>query len=518
MQNKLFTLFLAAFTLTTLHVSAIDKDDVKRVKQLKAYFEQVITEWKVPGMAVAIVKDDSVILANGYGYKNIETKEPVDENTVFPIASITKSFTSAAIATLVDEGKLNWNDKVRDYLPWFELYSPYVSENMTITDLLCHRSGLKTFSGDLLWYGTDYTREEIIRRAKYLEPAYGFRAHYGYSNIMFMAAGEVIEAVTGKSYEDYIAEEFLEPLSMNRTVPSISQMKKMDNTATAHTDKEGEVITIPFLNWDNVGAAGLLNSSVQDMTQWIKLQLNRGTLSGKEYFSKEANHEMWRAHMVQEVNAGSKNLWPTTHFKAYGLGWGMNDYYGKKVVGHGGGYDGIISYLGMVPGEKLGFIILTNANSLLYYAMRYTILDAFLSEKDGKDWSKVMLDYQKKRAENQQKQEEKLAEERMKNTSPTLHLKEFAGTYGGKMYGNAEVTVDNGQLTVQLLPAEKFKGTLTHWHYNTFRIEFREFPSLPKGSCHFILDKNGAVKEMKIDVPNPDFDFTELKFLKLEQD
>jgi len=218
--------FLSLFVLFTISLSAQSKTDKAILTKLDATFEKALKDFNVPGMAIAIVKDDQVIFNKGYGVKNAKTGEPVTPNSSFAIASNTKAFTAAALAILVDEGKIKWTDKVRKYLPYFQLYSPFVSEEMTIRDLLCHRTGLATFSGDLIWYGTTHSREEVIRRAKYLEPVYGFRETYGYSNIMFLAAGEIIPAVTGQSWDDFIKERFFTPLNMPFANTSIKQFKR----------------------------------------------------------------------------------------------------------------------------------------------------------------------------------------------------------------------------------------------------------------------------------------------------
>ncbi len=516
--RKLMFIFLMFSALPAL-LRAQTAEDLEIVKKLDKKFSQMVQDWETPGMAVAIFKGDSIIMAKGYGLKNINTKEKVDENTIFPIASITKSFTGAAIGRLVDEGKLKWDDKVRDYLPWFEVYDPYVSANMTIRDLLCHRSGLETFSGDLLWNASTFTTEEVVRKSKYLKPKYGFREHFGYSNVMFIAAGEVIEAVSGMEYPAYIQNTFLDPLGMDRTLTSISQFENTDNVVTAHVNDDGEMITIPFLNWDNIGAAGLLNSSVKDMTQWMRLHLNNGTVDGKEYLSKEVVYEMQQAQTVQLVSEGSKRIWPSTHFKAYGLGWGLDVYHGHKTVGHGGGYDGIVSYFGMVPEEELGFIVLTNSGSMLYYATRYTILDAFLSpEEKVMDWSSFLMDFHKRRQKAQKEEEEELLAKKDPSLEASHNLEAYTGIYSGEMYGDAEVSIKDGKLHVQLVPSPRYYSTLEHLRYNTFIIEMTEFPRLPPGTCQFVLDKFGEPHEMKIHIPNPDFYFEELKFIKQDEE
>ncbi|HPE34978.1 MAG TPA: serine hydrolase [Bacteroidales bacterium] len=489
----------------------------KQLTELDAYYSKALSDWEVPGMAIAIVKDDEVIFSKGYGVTEINTKELVDAETLFPIASNTKAMTVAALSVLVDRGLISWDDRVINYLPYFQLYNPYVTQNMTIRDLLTHRSGLKTFSGDLLWYGTKYSREEVVRRARYLKPEYGFREQFGYSNIMYLAAGEIIPAVTGMSWEDFITKEILKPLGMSRTVLSTNDLPAMSNVATPHTTFNDRVIAIGYLNWDNMGPAGSVISSVNDMSRWLMLQLNQGVWENDTIFSAERSREMWTPQTLQGISHFSEQHFPSTTFRAYGLGWGLFNYLGRKIVQHNGGYDGMISQTCLVPEENLGFVILTNKNSSLYFPLLYKTLDVFL-DGNSRDWSAIMLERSKEGEQRDKAEQEKLQEERIKNTSPSLPLEDYTGTYGGVMYGNALVTAQDGQLIVQLEPAPKFTGKLNHWHFNTFRITFEQFPSLPQGFCTFILNHEGKAEEMKIDVPNPDFYFTELEFKRISDD
>jgi CubicO group peptidase (beta-lactamase class C family) len=485
--------------------------------ELDTYFKKALKEWNVPGMAIAIIKDNKVVLSKGYGFREVGKKDSVDENTLFAIASISKTFTASALSILVDEGKISLDDKVTKYLPYFELYDPYVTSEMKIRDLLCHRTGLATFSGDLLWYGTSYTRDEVIRRAKYLKPTYGFREEFGYSNIMFLTAGQIIPVVTGKSWDDYLKEKFFFPLSMTNTITSTTDIKDKKNVSLPHTESDGKIISIPYLNWDNIAPAGSIISSVKDLSQWIKLQLNYGTLEGKKFFSEEASFNMWQPQTVLNVSKSSQKLWPSTHFKSYGLGWSISDYCGRKIVGHNGGYDGMVSQMILVPEENLGFVILTNCNSGLYFPLMYKILDSYLnSDKDLTDWSAKFLQFDKMRKQDEADKRAKEKDSRNKKTKPSLELKSYTGTYSGDLYGSSEVTIDGKTLNLQFTPAQKFKGELTHWQFDTFQIIFKEFPSLPSGTVNFILDAKGEVEEMRVNVPNPDFDFTELKFMKVK--
>lgn len=476
----------------------------------------MLEQWNIPGMAVAIIDDGEVVLSKGYGVKNIDTKEPVDEHTIFAVASNSKAFTAAALAQLVDEGEIKWDDKVQDYLPWFQLYDPYVSANLTIRDLLCHRSGLATFSGDLLWYGSSHSREEILRRARHLEPAYGFREAYGYQNIMFLAAGEIIPVVTGKSWEDYIQEEFLNPLGMNNTLYSVNQFTPETNLASPHNEVNGKNRAIEWVNWDNIAPAGALISSVNDMSKWLQLQLNEGVWGADTLYSARNAKEMWTVQTPQSVSSWSAETFPGKTFAGYGLGWELSNYRGHKVVAHGGGYDGMISRTLMVPSEGIGVVILTNNINFLSYGLGYQILDGLLGAKDGNDYGALLLEFKKAGEEEDKANKAKEEEERIPDTQPSLELSEYAGTYEDKMYGKLEVRVIGDQLAFQFVPTPLFRGTLRHWHYDTFQLNWGTQMMLPSGKAQFGLNAEGRVSTLDIDVPNPDFDFTELKFKKVD--
>lgn len=495
------------------------------VAELDRYFQKALSDWNVPGMGIAIVTGDSIIFAKGYGVKDINTKEPADANTLFAVASNTKSFTASAIGILVDQGKIGWDDKVVDHLPWFQLYDPYVTANMTIRDILSHRSGLATFSGDLLWYGTTHSAEEVVRRARYLKPVYGFRSNFGYSNIMYLTAGLIIEKVTEQTWSDYIKTQFLMPLQMNSTVTTIEDLdRKKGNVAEPHTTFKDKNIRIDYLNWDNIAPAGALLSSANDMAKWIQLQLNHGKLGDKQIISDKALNEMWYPQIMNPVSPFSRELWPTTHFKGYGLGWTIMDYYGKKVISHSGGYDGMISYTAFIPEADMGLVVLTNKNSSLYLPMMYTILDACIGQnaKDqngvnkasGKDWSAYFLEREARGKERQEKMKIEKEQNRAADTKPSADLSKYTGTYKSKLYGDATVELREGSLYLQFIPTPMFHSKLTHWQYDTFTIEFPEVPSLPQGTVNFVLNADGDVEQMRVDVPNPDFDFTELEFLK----
>jgi len=510
-------IFFTAIVVTFLFGSETLGQQVGKLnlEDLDTYIEKAYMDWEIPGLAIAIIKDNEVVFSKGYGVTSTENGKPVDENTIFGIASNTKAMTAAALAILVDEGKISWDDKVQKYIPWFQLYNHYVSGEMTIRDLLCHRSGLKTFSGDLLWYASTYDRNEVIRRARYLEPTYGFRSGYGYSNIMFLVAGQVVEAVSGETWDNFLAKKFFQPLNMNRTSTSISTLRSIDNYVMGHNKVENKQVPIPWVNWDNIAPAGSVNSSVSDMSNWLILQLNRGSLGDLKYFTKKSSIEMWTVQNPTKVTESSMKLFPSKHFSGYGLGWSLYDYHGRKIVTHGGGLIGQISRVCLVPEEQLGIVILTNSMNSLPAYLAYEILDRYFGAEE-KDWSSYALKRTKSYEERSEERRKLAIQNRITTTSPSLPLEKYTGLYTGLLYGDAKVTLEEGKLTVNFLPTPEFTGELRHWQYNTFQINLSYKTGLPEGKVQFVLNNDGDVQEMKIDIPNPDFHFTELKFLKEE--
>jgi CubicO group peptidase (beta-lactamase class C family) len=488
------------------------QDYSAKLSEIDAYAQKVREDWKIPGMAVAIVKDDKVIFQKGYGVRDIGKPEPVDENTLYAIASNSKAFTTASLAILIDEGKIGgWDDKVSKYLPEFQMYDPYVTSEMTIRDLVSHRSGLDTFSGDLLWYDTTYSTDEILRRVRYLKPVRGFRAGYGYQNLMFIAAGRIIEKVSGKPWSAFIKERILTPLGMTRTTTTVRDLK--ENYAAPHNESGGKGLrALPLGNIDSgIGLAGL-NSSVSDMAKWLRLQLGRGTFEGKEIFKRERSGEMWQQNIFIPVNAFPQKDAPMQMFNGYGLGWFVNDYRGRKLVSHTGGLDGMITQTAMMPSENLGLVVLTNSETGAIGIMRNKILDVFL-DAPKRDWNAEALDRAKQGKVREDAENKKADDSRVRNTKPSLALKDYAGTYSGEMYGDVTVTEEDGKLVMRLNPAPNFVADLEHWHYDTFQIKWRSSVNynFPRGWVTFTIDKSGKTDQLKIDQPNNDFWFYELE-------
>jgi CubicO group peptidase (beta-lactamase class C family) len=509
--KKLLISILLSFTVLSLKPQNTDD----KFHNLNNYLVKAIADWNVPGMAIAIVNKDSILWKGSYGVADTRNPKAVDEHTLFAVASNTKAFTSAALAMLVDDGLIRWDDKVKKYLPWFQMYDPYVSNHMTIRDLLTHRSGLKTFSGDLIWYGSNYSREDVIRKAAFLKPAYGFREQFGYSNIMYMAAGEIIPAVTGYSWEEYLHNKLLNPLQMNRSVLSVGELEGMENVAQPHTYIKNRVVPIPWLDWDNMGPAGSLISSSHDMANWLIMNLNEGIFRKDTLLSSQRVFEMQSAITPLPVSKAASLRFPSTHFRAYGLGWSMMDYLGYKIVTHNGGYDGMISQTILIPEAGLGCVILTNSLSNLYYPVMYTLLDVLLNNPNNRDWSSEILEQIRKAEQADARKKSDWEAQRNTGTIPSVSLDSFSGFYGCPIYDTIQVYRSQGSLMIQFSRSAGFKGKLTHWHFDTFELEFTDFPSLPKGYATFFLNREGKPDELQIYLDNPDFDFTELVLKRL---
>lgn len=508
MKSKLSILFLLLISIAS--VQGQKKTNENILKELDLFYEKACNDWGIPGFSVAIVKDGKIIFSKGYGEKEEGLNERPDGNTMYAIASNTKAFTATMLGQLVEEGKCNWDDQVQKYLPWFQVYDPYISSQITIRDLLSHRVGLGTFSGDVIWYKSNLKAEDIIKQSSHLTPAFKFRAGYGYSNIMFIAAGKVIEAITGKTWYENARERILDPLEMKRTTIFIHELKDFDNVAKPHAlDKNGN-IPIPYTDWSEIAAMGGLFASVNDIAHWMITNMEQGIWKGKEVIDTKTLNTLWTPHNHHFVNHFSRNE-SGTLFNGYGLGWGLRDYHGRLFVGHTGGYDGMISAVSMLPDEKLGIVVLTNGMRSPYMALTYQTLDAFLGVNKGKDWSADLLERTLSR-ENSDTRITQRIESRIENTSPSLPLEKFAGEYYSDIYGKIFVKLNNGILSVELEHSPELSFTLEHFHYDVFKIKWEQEQAWFKfGTVKFNTDNYLRVTGIDFDVPNDDIFFEELK-------
>lgn len=511
---KYKSLLLSILMWIPVLVISQNRQQEELLDKLDAFYEQTQKQWDVPGMSVAIVKDGEIIFSKGYGTKEAGKPERPDGNTLYPIASNTKAFTAAIIGQLVDEGKCHWDDKVQQYLPWFEVYDPLVSSMITLRDLLSHRIGYGTFSGDIIWYKSNLKADEIVRRSKNLSPAFEFRDGYGYSNIMFIAAGEVIEAITGKSWYDNVKERLLAPLNMTRTTIYPDELPRIANYAAPHARVEEKNIPIEFTDWSEIAPMGGLISSVNEVAQWMIFNMNHGQINGERLLSEDSFNMIWTPHNNRKVNHTQQNDFDT-NFNAYGLGWGLRDYQGHFFAGHTGGYDGMISAVSMLPDEKLGVVVLTNGMQSPIMAVTYQTLDAFLGVNTNKNWSEDLLEKYIKRAKKDTRIADRKAS-RIEGTHPSLPMENYTGTYVSDIYGNITVTIKNGSLHLDMEHSPELSCMLKHFHYDVFEIVWdKEQAWFQFGTVKFDTDNYMKVTGIDFDVPNDDIFFEELKPKKI---
>lgn len=466
----------------------------KALQGLDPYIEKAMRDWKVPGVAIAIVRNDSIILAKGYGVRTLGRPDRVDEHTLFAIGSSSKAFTATLVAFLVDERKMQWDAPAASYLPGFELYDPYATRELTVRDLLSHRSGLAR--GDLLWYGSGVPSEEIVRRVRFLKPSWSFRSRFGYQNLMYLAAGEAVSHVAARPWGDLVRERIFEPLGMTESNTSITALSGKPNVASPHAEIDDTLRVIAWRNIDNIAPAGAINSTVTDMAQWVRFHLNGGKVGGKQLLSQRTLAEEYAPNTVVPLSAQQRAINPETHLMSYGMGWFLQDYRGRLVVQHGGNIDGMSAMVAMLPEQKTGLVILTNKNgTALTTVLMNRIFDALLGVPP-RDWSAELLKATAAQMEQAKAAVKKVEEQRVAGTNPSLALDRYAGTYADSMYGETEVTLENGALRARL--GRAFDGTLEHWHYDTFRASWRD-KRLGKSFVTFALDARARVTEMKVE-------------------
>ncbi len=480
---------------------------------LDSYVAASMKTFDVPGMAVAIVKDGKILVAKGYGVRKLGDSTPVDEHTMFGIGSNTKAFTTAALAGLVDEGKLSWDDPVYQRLPGFVMYDPYVSHEMTIRDLLTHRSGMGLGEGDLLfWPPTTYTREDIIYKLRFMKPQSSFRSHYAYDNLLYMTAGQIIPAVTGTSWEDYIRQHIFAPLGMNHSNTSNASFKAggAGNYAFPHERVDGKLQIIHFEVLDNAGPAGSINSCAEDMAKWVQLQLNHGKFVEREgdLFSEQQQKELWSPQTILPIGdpppalAGLK-----ANFADYALGWGIRDYHGRKLVGHTGGVAGFVSRVMLVPEENLGVVILTNAEEGgAFDAILYHVLDHYFNLPPT-GWIaayKSVSDMQEKNAAETMKNAEAA---RAANSKPSLPLEKYVGVYNDAWYGPITIRMENAGLVITFDHTPTMIGDLQHWQYDTFKAHWRD-RTIEDAFITFSLKPDGSIESAKMAAVSPLADFS----------
>jgi len=465
---------LLALTLATTAVHAAPP----ALADLDSYVHTAMTEWKVPGLAVAVVKDGRVVIARGYGVRELGKPARADADTLFDIGSNTKAFTAAALGTLVAAGKLRWEDPVIRYVPAFRLESPYVTQKITLRDLLSHRTGYcDPFA---MWYFSDDTTGNIIARLQFQKPSYGFRAHFCYNNTMYMVAAQFVPAVTGATWNDYVASHLFAPLRMTRTVSTAAAVAAASDVATPHGDVDGKVEVIkPYWanNMDVFAAVGGINSSVNDMSHWLMMLLADGSYHGNRILDPAVIQAMETPQALiqadSELAGWLRTQTPDTRFYTYGLGFFLQDFGGHELVWHAGDIDGMASALALVPDEHLAVVALSNMNdNRAPEGVVFHVLQAYLGLPQ-RDVSAAMHGYVQKEKAEADAADKKLAAARASGSrAAPLPLAAYTGAYSDPLYGTAQVREEGGHLVLRL-GNPMFIGDLQHWNGNTFRVQWR---------------------------------------------
>jgi CubicO group peptidase (beta-lactamase class C family) len=459
---------------------------------LDVFIAKQVADYKIPGLAIGIIKDNQVVFKKGYGVTSTRDGLPVTTQTIFPIMSCTKAFTAAAMGILVDEGKLDWNDKVIKYLPDFKLSDPWITKHLTIADILSHRSGLESSEGDLLWYGTDYSRQEIVKRIRYSPVKNSFRSSYGYNNVMYLVAGLVIEKISYKSWDEFIKKEIFLPLLMNNSSSSTGEMIKDKNYALPH--QAGN--PIPLMNLDNIAPAGAINSTIDDMLKWMQVWTNTGNSAGKQLISSEA----LKTITTTKVMLSDKSD------ESYGFGWNIGFADGKKIISHGGGLPGYKSSVTIIPSDKTAIVILSNKITYLTDELAEIIIK-YLTGKEM-NWKESDKNMQGKNFNFSW-------DDNNTDTSSNQHIRNlsaYKGIYEDKAYGKASIREVNGRAILEFLPAKKhFTGSLYYLGADKFKIIFND-KFISPGEVLFEMDKNKKIVGFKLNIESSDFNFKYLNF------
>lgn len=483
-QGRVYFILLMFFSVSTL---------LGQEKSLPKNFDQWVEsgreEWAIPGMAIGIVKNGEVIYAKGFGEKQLGSGEKVDANTIFSIASVSKNMTAAALGILVDEGKINWDDKLTQHISWFQMKDPWVTNEMTIRDALTHQVGLGRVLGNRLQFMTENTRDSILYRVRYMDLEAPFRSKFVYNNVMYSLAGQIIEYTDGRTWDDFLKKQLFQPLGMNNTTTSISQIKKSDNQAYPHQEIDGKIVPIQRRNWDNAGPAGGVNSTVNDLNKWLLMQLQvAGTFKDKTIISSKQMNE------IQKPQALRPHASASSAHASYGLGWNILDYKNHRVITHGGATDGFITAMYLVPELELGVVVLTNTFNNFADAVSYQVMDAFIDSND-KDWNQTYRNNYIRAYERATKARQAIHDARVKNTKTSLNLDAYIGTYESKAYGKIEVKRIGNELKIQFWNSDDLEAKLEHWHFDTFRAVWKNRAQREE-FMQFHLGKNGKVEAL----------------------
>ncbi|WP_373990077.1 serine hydrolase [Duganella sp. BuS-21] len=478
---------------------------------LDADVNRALKTFGVPGMAIAIVKDGKVVAAKGYGVRKLGEPAPVDGKTLFEIASNSKAFTAAGLAMLVDEGKLAWDDPVTKHLPGFQMYDSYVTGQMTVRDLLTHRSGLGLGAGDLLWWpSTTFSTDDIIARLRHVKPATSFRASYAYDNLLYIVAGKIIAEKAGKPWGEAMQERILTPLGMTGTKTSVAEMLATSDYAAPHSKINDRIAVVKPMPVPNAAGAVGINTNAEDIARWMTVLLNQGKMDhGAQLFSARQAAEMWTEQTPMRIREPKPALAATKpNFYGYGLGFQLRDYRGRKLAMHGGALQGFYSTVLMVPEEKLGIAILTNAeNSPAMAALYYRILDRYLKVAPS-DWITLYAEQEAAMHKEELERQGKAHTARAAGSQPSLPLASYDGEYEDAWYGKASIREEGGKRILRFERTPDLSGELEHFQHDTFIVRWKERNFNADAYVSFALNPDGSIERMKMAPVSTETDFS----------
>lgn len=475
---------------------------------LDSYITRALTNWKIPGLAIAIVKDKKVIMAKGYGSRTLSQQEKVDENTLFMIGSNTKAFTGHLMAMLQDEKKCSLNDKVINWLPNFKMKDTWVNRELNLTDILCHRIGMETFQGDFMYWTSDLSGDEVLHKFGRLTPMYEFRSKWGYTNAAYLLAGECIQKISHKTWEENLKDRFFEPLEMKRTLALSSQIEIQNNVASPYTLISDTLKRIPFSTADNLYSAGSIASSAKDMSHWLLCQLDSGKYRGKTVIPFPVIEETRKPRAIV-----GKSIHPfnRSHYRLYGLGWFITDYEGREIISHTGGVNGFLSSVTLIPEENLGIVILTNTDhNYLFEALKWELIDAYLHlpYRNYSDWNNKQA---KANAEKVQASIKAYKDTIAQHHQAPIDISNFAGKYTNTAYGALEIKKTGNHLSLTFEHHPNLKAELEYIKDNRFLCTYND-PAFGIKVFPFQIENNN-VKSLKLSVD--DFiEFTDYEFTK----
>lgn len=484
----------------------MEENSMINTEELRNRINEEMAKWDLPSMGLGIIKDGEIVMAEGLGLRDIENGLKPDADTMYQIGSCSKAFTAAACAKLVDMGKLEWDRPVIEYLPWLRFKDEFTTHNVTVRDLLCHRTGLPRH--DAFWIDGPCSRMDVVKNLANMAPAWSFRSYWCYQNSCFVAAGVLIEELSGMSWEEFVKKEIFEPLGMTRSTFYVDDIASDPNHAEPYdrpvpTDLKG-IVKVPFLKSDRedrsagigapYGPAGSIMSTVNDMLKWVKFNLNNGKVGDEQIISEENMKEIHKPQMLMAQPL--LTAWPEMDFYSYAMGWFTETYRGHMMVEHGGNINGFSALVTMIPDMDLGIVNLVNFNDAFNtYPTAYEIIDLFMGVTGG-NWDERFREFISMVFGSIVEQTKGLLPEKIENTVPTLPLEAYTGTFTNPTYGDIVIDIEDGSL---FFTYNKRRSPLVHYHYNTFTIEDEHALFNGMAIC-FPIGKNGKADTIDFDI------------------